>query len=92
MFNGKTKAMSMLYLRRRRGSCLKAGDNRKGAGPPLPPPSKEGLGPLGSLNICIATSGGAGTNGPSGLPTLSYYRSLVSSLMIKIMRRVNSHF
>lgn len=44
-----------------------------GAGPlicapdlPFLPPSKE-AGPPCSRNICIATSGGAGTKGPNGL-------------------------
>uniref|UniRef100_A0A2P2ML30 Serrate RNA effector molecule n=1 Tax=Rhizophora mucronata TaxID=61149 RepID=A0A2P2ML30_RHIMU len=57
----------------RRGSCRKADDKRMGAGPlsagtalPFLPPASNGGGPLCSLNICIATSGGAGTNGPSG--------------------------
>lgn len=63
----------------RRGSCLKAGGKAIiGAGPliwgpdrPLLPPSKGG-GPPCSRNILIATSGGAGTNGPSGLQCQQY--------------------
>jgi hypothetical protein len=62
------------YLRIRRGSCRKAGDRRIGAGPPnwgpglaFLPPLSNGGGPPWSLNMRIATSGGAGTKGPSGL-------------------------
>lgn len=67
------------YLRKRRGSCLKVGGKAIiGAGPPewgpdLPflPPSNGG-GPPCSRNIRMATSGGAGTKGPSGLRQRSY--------------------
>jgi hypothetical protein len=63
------------YLRIFRGSGLKAGGTAIiGVGPPiggpdsifLPEASNED-GPPCSLNICIATSGGAGTKGPNGL-------------------------
>lgn len=66
-----------MYLRIRRGSGLKVGGTRIGDGPPilgpglifLPLPSYE-EGPPCSRNICIATSGGAGTKGPKGLQLL----------------------
>ncbi|CAK9164530.1 unnamed protein product, partial [Ilex paraguariensis] len=66
---------SKTCLLRRRGSCRKAGGkaiigavplNWGPDRPFLPLPSK-GEGPPCSLNIRIATSGGAGTKGPNGL-------------------------
>lgn len=71
----KVKPDNRTCLRKRLGSCRNCGGRAIiGAGPPrwepglpfLPPPSK-GEGPPCSLIICIAISGGAGTNGPKGL-------------------------
>lgn len=66
--------MQGTYLLSRRGSCLKADDTpRIGVGPAIFGPERICL-PLSyedeppcSLNIRIATSGGAGTKGPKGL-------------------------
>ena len=63
-----------VYLRIRRGSGLKGGTAIICPGPPIGGPDRIFLpdasyedGPPCSRNICIATSGGAGTNGPRGL-------------------------
>lgn len=82
------------YLRNRRGSCLKADDTpRIGAGPPIwgpvricLPPSYEDEPPC-SLNIRIATSGGAGTKGPKGLQEFSH-----SNLWIITADKLNVFF
>jgi len=57
------------HLRRRLGSCRKDGGKIIGgaAARPFLPGASKGGGPPCSLISLIATSGGAGTKGPSGL-------------------------
>lgn len=93
------KDLNKSYLRIRRGSGLKLGGTAIiGAAPPkwgpprifLPEASYD-VGPPWSLNICIATSGGAGTKGPKGLWVVNYLinQSLSKTYNIRVHQILN---